>query len=77
LSTVNLPATHSHQLQKQKQPKKVDTLSSELNLNQRQFGTNVRINLIITFVTNVLICNKCNDEVIVLAVCSGGVLQEV
>jgi len=24
-----------------------------------------------------MICNKCNDEVIILAVCSGGVLQEV
>ena len=24
-----------------------------------------------------MICNKCNDEVIVLTVCSGGVLQEV
>ena len=24
-----------------------------------------------------MICNKCNDEVIVLDVCSGGVLQEV
>ena len=39
-----------------------------MNLKQRQFGTNVRINLIITFVTNVMICNKCNDEVIVLGV---------
>ena len=37
----------------------------------------IKINLIITFVTNVMICNKCNDEVIVLAVCSGGVMQEV
>jgi len=35
---------------------------------QRQFGINVKINLIIIFVTNVMICNKCNDEVIVLAV---------
>ena len=24
-----------------------------------------------------MICNRCNDEVIILAVCSGGVLQEV
>jgi len=55
----------------------VNTLSSELSLKQRQFGTNVKINLIITFVTNVMICNKFNDEVIVLAVCSGAVLQEV
>jgi len=54
----------------------VDTLSSELSSKQRQFGTNVKINLIIIFVTNVMICNKYNDEVIVLAVCSGGVLQE-
>ena len=46
-------------------------------LKQRQFGTNVKINLVTTFVTNIMICNKCNDEVIVLAVCSGGVLQEV
>ena len=77
LPMVKVPAAHSHQFQKQKQPKKVDTLSSELNLKQRQFGTNVRINLITTFVTNVMICNKYNDEVIVLAVYSGGVLQEV
>ena len=54
----------------------MDTLSSELSSKQRQFGTNVKINLIIIFVTNVMICNKYNDEVIVLAVCSGGVLQE-
>jgi len=46
-------------------------------LKQRQFGTNVKINLITTFVTNVMICNKYNNEVIGLAVCSGGVLQEV
>jgi len=50
MSTVNQPAAHSHQLQKQKQPKNVDTLTSELSLKQRQFGTNVKINLIITFV---------------------------
>jgi len=43
----------------------VDTLSSELSSKQHQFVTNVKINLIITFVTNVMICNKCNDEVIV------------
>ena len=53
----------------------MDTLSSELSSKQHQFVTNVKINLIITFVTNVMICNKCNDEVIVLAVCAGGVLQ--
>jgi len=55
----------------------VNTLSSELSSKQRQFGTNVKIDLIITSVTNVMICNKRNDEVVVLAVCSGGVLQEV
>ena len=37
----------------------------------------IKINLIITFVTNGMICNKFYDEVIVLAVCSGVVLQEV
>jgi len=31
----------------------------------------------IIFVTNVMIYNKFYDEVIVLALCSGGVLQEV
>jgi len=74
---ANLPAAHSHQLQKQKQPENVDTLSSELSSKQGQFGTNVKNNLIITFVINVMICYRCNDEVIVLSVCSGGVLQEV
>ena len=41
----------------------MNTLSSELSSKRRQFGTNVKINLITTFVTNVIICNKCNDEV--------------
>ena len=40
---ANLPAAHSHQLQKQKQPKNVDTLSSELSLKQRQFGMKYKI----------------------------------
>ena len=45
-----------------KTPKNVDTLSSELSLKQRQFDTNVKINLIITFVTKCNDCNKCNDD---------------
>ena len=36
-----------------------------------------RRDLRLALLYKVVICNKCNDEVIVLAVCSGGVLQEV